>query len=227
MLGLDRIEVKKVFISQPMRRKSEAEIKAVREEIVKFLGKKFGTQGFTVIDSYHPEWAEELKAGSDKRVFFLGKSIQMLADADYAFLADGWSEFDGCLIEHDVCRLYKIPNNIYRIREDSARNSAEIDGESAASETPCGGASAANTASDGSTRSEEPIYKILRSYNINHELELFKLAVDITNSTTDYLTDYLCGDKPWEDRNKLEANIMAAYSLLRETWERIKQERGI
>jgi len=120
-----------------------------------------------------------------------------------------------------------VLNEIRRIREDSARNSAEIDGESAASETPCGGASAANTASDGSTRSEEPIYKILRSYNINHELELFKLAVDITNSTTDYLTDYLCGDKPWEDRNKLEANIMAAYSLLRETWERIKQERGI
>jgi hypothetical protein len=111
MLGLGGIEVKKVFISQPMRGKSEAEIKAVREQIRKELNNTFGTAGWTEIQSYHPEWAEELKEGSNKRVFFLGKSIQLLAEADYAFFADGWSEFEGCYIEYTVCKAYGIPMN--------------------------------------------------------------------------------------------------------------------
>jgi len=112
MCKLDRIKIQKVFISQPMKGKSEEEIKAVREQIIKRLGEKFGTQGFSIIESYHPEWAKELKEGGNKRVFFLGKSIQMLAEADYAFFADGWSEYDGCCIEHEICRRYGIPKNI-------------------------------------------------------------------------------------------------------------------
>jgi hypothetical protein len=100
----------KVFISQGMKGKTEAEITAKREQYVAEIAKMF-RDGYEIIDSYRPEWAEELKEGSNKRIFFLGKSLQLLSEADYVFFEEDWFNFDGCCVEHMVCERYGIKRN--------------------------------------------------------------------------------------------------------------------
>jgi hypothetical protein len=97
-----------VFISQPMRGKSEEEIKAERAAAVAAVEAKFGRGGATVIDSYRPEWEEEFKESSEKRVFFLGKSISLLSEADVAVFCKGWADASGCRMEEAIAREYDI-----------------------------------------------------------------------------------------------------------------------
>jgi len=98
----------RIFISQPMRGKSEEEIRTEREAAIAAVGKEFGEDTIEVIDSYHPEWAEELKEGSEKRVFFLGKSITLLSEANVAVFCKGWADASGCRIEEAVAREYGV-----------------------------------------------------------------------------------------------------------------------
>ena len=85
--------MKKLFISQPMRDKTDEEILAVREK---------------VIDSFFQS------APADARpLWFLGKSLELLSTADVAYFAEGWNEFRGCKIEHTCAVEY----NIDRIEE--------------------------------------------------------------------------------------------------------------
>ena len=41
-------------------------------------------------------------------LWHLGETIKMLADADAAYFPDGWKNARGCIIEHEVCKLYGI-----------------------------------------------------------------------------------------------------------------------
>ena len=42
-------------------------------------------------------------------VDFLGKSLIYLADADAAIFGEGWENYRGCRIEHQVCADYGVP----------------------------------------------------------------------------------------------------------------------
>ena len=89
----------KLFISQPMRDKTDEEIKAVRERAIESAKEHLGTDDIEVIDSffeYAPHYAKPL--------WFLGKSIELLADADVAYFAKGWEGYRGCRIEN-VCAI--------------------------------------------------------------------------------------------------------------------------
>lgn len=46
---------------------------------------------------------------SKEAVWYLGKSIQMLAEADYFVGTDAYYHYAGCNIEDDVARKYCIP----------------------------------------------------------------------------------------------------------------------
>ena len=43
-----------------------------------------------------------------KPLWFLGKSLELLADADVAYFAPGWNDARGCIIEHDCAIAYGI-----------------------------------------------------------------------------------------------------------------------
>ena len=43
-----------------------------------------------------------------KPLWFLGKSLELLADADVAYFAPGWDDARGCIIEHDCAIAYGI-----------------------------------------------------------------------------------------------------------------------
>ena len=94
--------MKKLFISQPMRGKTDAEILAEREKAVvaaeKLLGEKV-----EVIDSFFQSAPAEAKP-----LWFLGKSLELLSTADVAYFAKGWEDARGCRIENTCAIEYGI-----------------------------------------------------------------------------------------------------------------------
>ncbi len=94
--------MKKLFISQPMRGKSDEEILMEREKAIKAAEKLVG-EPVEVIDSFF----QSAPVGA-KPLWFLGKSLELLADADVAYFAPGWNDARGCIIEHDCAIAYGI-----------------------------------------------------------------------------------------------------------------------
>lgn len=94
--------MKKLFISQPMRGKTNEEILNARERAVKavehFLGEKV-----EVIDTFFKDAPAE-----SKPLWYLGESIKLLADADVAYFTEGWEYARGCRIEHTCALDYGI-----------------------------------------------------------------------------------------------------------------------
>ena len=90
--------MKKLFISQPMRGKTDEEIKAERAKAV-----EAASELVEVIDSFF----QSAPVGA-KPLWFLGKSLELLADADVAYFAPGWNDARGCIIEHDCAIAYGI-----------------------------------------------------------------------------------------------------------------------
>ncbi|MEI3521064.1 MAG: hypothetical protein V8Q40_08400 [Anaerosacchariphilus sp.] len=99
--------MKKLFISQPMRGKTDEEILAVREKAIKAAEKLIG-EPVEVIDSFFQSAPVDAKP-----LWFLGKSLELLSTADVAYFAPGWNDFRGCKIEHTCAVEY----NIDRIEE--------------------------------------------------------------------------------------------------------------
>lgn len=94
--------MKKLFISQPMKGKTDEEILAVREKAIKSAEEKLG-EPVEVIDSFFQS------APADARpLWFLGKSLELLSTADVAFFAKGWEEARGCKIENTCAIEYGI-----------------------------------------------------------------------------------------------------------------------
>ncbi len=99
--------MKKLFISQPMRGKTQKEILAVRERAIQsaknYLRGKGVTEEIEVIDSYFPDAPKEARP-----LWWLGKSLELLSEADVAYFAPGWEEYRGCRIENTCAIEYGI-----------------------------------------------------------------------------------------------------------------------
>ena len=93
----------KVFISQPMRGKTDEEILKARDEAFAFI--KRVIKDAELIDTFLNGNVEEKHLGLKA----LGKSIQMLDDADGVWFLEGWQDARGCRIEHDCAIAYGIP----------------------------------------------------------------------------------------------------------------------
>lgn len=94
--------MKKLFISQPMRGKSDEEILKEREKAIKSAEVQVG-ESVEVIDSFF-----QAAPADAKPLWFLGKSLELLANADVAYFAKGWAEARGCKIEHACAVEYGI-----------------------------------------------------------------------------------------------------------------------
>lgn len=86
--------MKKLFISQPMRGKSDEEILREREEAIKKAKEVCGEE-VEVIDSFF-----QSAQANARPLWFLGKSLELLSTADIAYFAPGWEDARGCKIEH-------------------------------------------------------------------------------------------------------------------------------
>lgn len=94
--------MKKLFISQPMRGKTDDEILKEREKAVASAEKHLGEK-VEVIDSFFQNAPAEAKP-----LWFLGKSLELLSTADVAYFAPGWEEARGCRIENTCAIEYGI-----------------------------------------------------------------------------------------------------------------------
>lgn len=97
--------MKKIFISQPMRGLTDEEILKAREEILIKAEKKMG-KPVELIDSFIEDYPGEINKHIP--VFYLGKSIQFLSQADVAYFGGDWRNARGCKIEHEVAKQYGI-----------------------------------------------------------------------------------------------------------------------
>lgn len=94
--------MKKLFISQPMKDKSDEEILKERENAIKSAEKLLG-EPVEIIDSFFQS------APVDARpLWFLGKSLELLSTADIAYFAKGWEKARRCKIENTCAIEYGI-----------------------------------------------------------------------------------------------------------------------
>lgn len=91
----------KVFISQPMAGIPDEKVKAKRDEICE----KLKEMHIEVISSFIEGDNHE---SNHLPVYYLGRSIQMMAEADAVLFVDGWLDARGCMLEHKICEVYGI-----------------------------------------------------------------------------------------------------------------------
>lgn len=94
--------MKKLFISQPMKGKSDADILAERQKAIKIAEELIG-EPVEVVGSFFQGAPADAKP-----LWFLAKSIELLSTADVAYFAPGWTEARGCKIEHTCAVEYGI-----------------------------------------------------------------------------------------------------------------------
>jgi hypothetical protein len=98
--------MKKIFVSQPMKGKTQDEILSERGKALEQLKNTIGE--FELIDTYFKDF-------DGNRLQFLGKSIsEGLALADTALFIGDWENFDGCRCEQFIAAQYKVPCLYYK-----------------------------------------------------------------------------------------------------------------
>ena len=91
----------KIFISQPMRGKTDAEILAERERAIKAAKAKWGDDVEALESFFRGAPAEA------KPLWFLGESLKVMADA--VILCPKWHLTRGCIVEAAAANRYNIP----------------------------------------------------------------------------------------------------------------------
>ena len=110
--------MKKLFISCPMKGRTEENIRKSMEKMHKIAEIVFD-QELEVIPTYIEDNPPK---NNNQAVWFLGKSIQMLSEADY-FIGIEWCDFyKGCSVESDVVKKYETEStyvNIHQLMPDA------------------------------------------------------------------------------------------------------------
>lgn len=104
------MEQVKVFISQPMKGLSDADIQYQRDVAIQhaktWCKDKYPDKEVAIIDSFFQDYKPD--PNSNNAVKYLSKSIDLLADADLAVFAGAWDTARGCKIEHTIATEYGI-----------------------------------------------------------------------------------------------------------------------
>lgn len=93
-----RIKIMKLMISQPMRGKTNEQIREERAELVSRLQE----EGNEVIDTVF----ENAPVDEDIAIYMLSQSIRYIGKVDGIVFMKGWEKARGCKIEHEVAVEY-------------------------------------------------------------------------------------------------------------------------
>lgn len=96
----------KVFISQPMKDKTQEEIETRRKEIIETIRNRYLNDNIEFIYSVIEE--QPNANVQNIPVWYLAKSIDMLSTATLTYFDEGWENARGCRIEHRICEDYGI-----------------------------------------------------------------------------------------------------------------------
>lgn len=98
--------MKKVFISQPMNGLTDSQIRQERKRVIKGLyDSGYRPDEIIIIDSFIEENAPD---NVNSGLWYLGKSLELLADADIAVFVRGWHDARGCRLEFKCALEYGI-----------------------------------------------------------------------------------------------------------------------
>lgn len=101
--------MKKLFISCPMRGRTDEAIVATREAMHKIAEEIFREE-LEVIQNHIPA-PDDLPDSVNKSIWCLGRSVQMMAEADYFIYVGGvFDVYKGCDVELSVAMGYDIPH---------------------------------------------------------------------------------------------------------------------
>lgn len=107
--AVPKLPTVRLFISQPMRGKTDEQIEREREELVEIAeAVYFGRGGVEVIDSFF-KGELDVPAGAKAPLYYLSKSLELLATADAVIFAKDWQGARGCRIEHECAKQYRVP----------------------------------------------------------------------------------------------------------------------
>ena len=96
--------MKKLFISQPMRDKTDEQILKERDIAKSKAEVLIGLGEVELIDSFIEDAPHDAKP-----LWYLGESIKLLGEADIAYFCKDWEHYRGCVIEHECAVRYGIP----------------------------------------------------------------------------------------------------------------------
>lgn len=88
----------KIMISQPMKGKTNEQVREERAELIKRLQK----EGIEVVDTVF----ENAPADEDVAIYMLSQSIRYIGKVDALYFMKGWEKARGCKIEHEVAVEY-------------------------------------------------------------------------------------------------------------------------
>lgn len=88
----------KIMISQPMKGKTNEQIRKEREKLVKRLEE----EGHEIVDTVF----ENAPVNEDVAIYCLSQSIRYIGKVDALYFMKGWEKARGCKIEHEVAVQY-------------------------------------------------------------------------------------------------------------------------
>lgn len=99
--------MKKLFISCPMKNRSEENIRMTFDRLHKIAEAVYG-ESLEVIPTYIEDNPPKCRT---EGLWYLGKSIELLAQADYfiGICSDNAWLYNGCIVEADAAKLYGLP----------------------------------------------------------------------------------------------------------------------
>ena len=104
--------MEKLFISCPMRGRTEEQIRKSMERMHKSAEAIFDEE-LEVIPTYFEGTPPE---NANDRLWYLGKSIEKMSEADcFIGIFDDQKAYDGCIIENHVAKLYGVPQYLVNL----------------------------------------------------------------------------------------------------------------
>lgn len=96
----------KIFISQPMKGKTDEEILSERNRAINKIKETVYEEDVEIVDSF----LKDIKVpnGVNEPLYYLGNSLTLLSTANIAYFIKGWNEARGCKIEHECAVQYGL-----------------------------------------------------------------------------------------------------------------------
>lgn len=89
----------KLFVSQPMRDKTNEEIEKERATALQVVAYNLGSA--ELLDSFFKDVPHDAQP-----LWYLGESIKLMQDADVVYFCKDWQKYKGCVIEHECAVRY-------------------------------------------------------------------------------------------------------------------------
>lgn len=89
----------KLFISQPMKGKTDEQILEERNKAA----------GLFILEGENVEVIDSFFKGAPAKaapLWYLGESIKLLGEADVVYFCKDWQKYNGCTIEHECAVRY-------------------------------------------------------------------------------------------------------------------------